>query len=101
MIRSNFSVAILTIIIFFYSGTDLFSEYFINLSAWMKISELLQPLHQKQDTVRPGEWRHVHPEKGQSFVDFLKFGHIVPGLRRRTIYVVPLGDFTVAQKKVL
>ena len=41
----------------------------------------------------PHDWLANHPEKGQSFEDFVAFGPNKPDTRRRTIHLQPLGTF--------
>lgn len=40
-----------------------------------------------------GDWLAEHPEAGQTFDDFVKFGQKKPDGRRNRIYLQPLGDF--------
>jgi len=42
---------------------------------------------------KPGDWLAVHPEKGQSFDDFVKSRPNRPDKSRNKIYLQPLGDF--------
>ncbi len=44
-------------------------------------------------TPAPGEWLAAHPEKPQTFGDFLNAATNVPSGRRRIIYLLPLGAF--------
>jgi len=41
----------------------------------------------------PGEWLAEHPEKGQTFDQFVASRSSRPDARRSTIYLVPFGDF--------
>ena len=42
---------------------------------------------------KPGDWLAVHPEPGQTFVDFVKGSPNKPDAIRNKIYLQPLGDF--------
>ena len=44
-------------------------------------------------TAAPGDWLAEHPEKPQSFADFLNADTNVPAGERRIIYLLPLGEF--------
>jgi archaemetzincin len=51
--------------------------------------------------VQPGDWLNSHPERGQTFEEYLQCSPIRPTQDRRTIYIQPLGDFTKGQRKVV
>jgi archaemetzincin len=42
---------------------------------------------------QPGEWLAEHPEKPQTFADFLNASTNVPHGKRRIIYLLPIGEF--------
>jgi archaemetzincin len=48
-----------------------------------------------------GEWLFEHNEKGQTFEEYKKTNPIRPGLEKHVIYLMPIGDFTELQMKVL
>ena len=41
----------------------------------------------------PDDWLAQHPEKPQSFDDYLRADRNVPNPQRNVIYLLPLGDF--------
>jgi archaemetzincin len=61
----------------------------------------LRPLHQRLGKPRPGDWLDRHKEPGQSFAEYLSADPITPRGKRRVIYVLPLGDFTKTQRRVV
>jgi archaemetzincin len=61
----------------------------------------LLPLHTRLDKPAPGEWLAEHPERGQTYLQYVRSNPVRPDRKRRMIYVQPLGDFTEAQRKVV
>ncbi|MGQ9575593.1 MAG: archaemetzincin [Thermoguttaceae bacterium] len=49
----------------------------------------------------PGDWLAQHPERGQTYQEYLRSDPVRPDRRRRVIYIQPLGDFTATQRKVI
>ena len=50
-------------------------------------------------TPKPGSWRYNHDEKFQQFSDFQKSRKIKPEPGKNIIYLQPIGEFDVLQKK--
>lgn len=67
----------------------------------MKSLARLVPLHERKTTPKPGEWLYDHPERGQSFEDYLGSSPTVPTKERRTIVVEPLGELGTASARVV
>lgn len=61
----------------------------------------LQPLHQKPAKPRPGDWLDRFDEPGQSFSQYLDCNPVTPNKKRKTIAILPIGEFTKKQKQVL
>ena len=53
------------------------------------------------DTPKPGEWLADHPEKGQTFEEYSKLKPMKPGKDRNKIYILPMGDFTEQESKIV
>lgn len=70
-------------------------------NALLAAREKLRPLHERSGPPKPGEWRHEHPETGQTFEEYVRGRPTVPTPDRQTIVVQPIGTFTEAQAKVL
>jgi archaemetzincin len=50
---------------------------------------------------QPGDWLATFHEPGQTFEEYLNSNPTLPTAERNKIYVLPLGDFTAAQRKVI
>lgn len=61
----------------------------------------LRPLHRKLGRPRRGEWLYHHAEPGQTFRQYLASRPVVPGGKRRVIYIQPLGTLTQTQRKIV
>lgn len=61
----------------------------------------LAPLHAKPPVVAPGDWLDEHKESGQTFAMYLSEEPTVPQGERRRLYVLPIGDFVGARRRVL
>lgn len=46
-----------------------------------------------------GDWLYSHPEKGQSFAQFMNSKHVVPTKENNIIYLQPIGNFDSQQVK--
>jgi archaemetzincin len=55
----------------------------------------------KLNAPKEGEWLFEHKEKGQTFEEYKKENSIHPGLEKYVIYLLPIGDFTDSQMKIL
>lgn len=65
-----------------------------------KIKEKIVPFF-KPMQVQEGDWLESFPEEGQTFEQYLTVNPTLPTAERQIIYIQPLGEFTVTQKKVL
>src|SRR5262245_32414157 len=77
----------------------------LDTSAISKIVELqsqIRLLDRRKAPTQPGDWLSKYPEEGQSFAEYLsaRRGRRVCD-EHATIYLVPLGEFTPAQEKVI
>jgi archaemetzincin len=61
----------------------------------------LQPFHAVPSKPQPGEWRHEHHEPGQTFDQYWRSGPVTPDATRRILHVVPLGDLTPSQRRII
>lgn len=61
----------------------------------------LAPLHEKKRPHQPGDWLESHPEKGQTFVQYMKSHPARVVEQYRTLYLQPLGQFNSTQQKVI
>jgi archaemetzincin len=61
----------------------------------------LLPLHKRLGRPAPGDWLDQHPERGQSYQEYVRSGPVRPDRARKVIYVQPLGSFTGTQRKVI
>ena len=61
----------------------------------------LKPLHKPMGQPQPGEWLHHHKEAGQSFRQYVVHRPVQPTKERGVIYILPIGDFTKEQDKVV
>ena len=62
---------------------------------------LLEPLHTRPAAPREGEWLARFHEPGQSFRQYLRDNPTLPAGRRRVLYVLPLGEFSKEQEKIV
>jgi archaemetzincin len=66
-----------------------------------KVRDRLAPLMEPTGTPRPGEWRHDHPETGQSFEEYLHSRPTAPTGARRTLVVQPLGELGESSTRIV
>lgn len=50
---------------------------------------------------KPGEWLADHPENGQTFEEYSRLTPMKPNKNRNTIYILPLGEFTPQESKII
>jgi archaemetzincin len=60
-----------------------------------------KPLHKKISKPAPGDWLAQHNEKGQTFQQYLNANPVTPDKKRNIIYILPVGDFTEEQEKII
>lgn len=61
----------------------------------------LRSLHRPLPPVRPGDWLANHPERGQTFRQYVSSQPNRPTPDRRTLYLQPIGTFSPGQQRVL
>ena len=66
-----------------------------------KLIEKLKPLTTKLGKPGPSDWLANHPEKGQTFKEYLDSDPTRPTEARGAIYIQPLGEFTATQRKLV
>lgn len=66
-----------------------------------KVRDVLAPLHTRRESPKPGEWLADHPERGQSFEQYLKADPTLPTEERKAIVVQPLGELSGAQSRIV
>ncbi len=49
----------------------------------------------------PHDWLSVHQEKGQTFEQYIDFKPITPTAQRKLIYLLPVGNFTIGELKLI
>jgi archaemetzincin len=71
------------------------------LSQLRVAAEKIAPLHQKKQPPGADDWLTSHPERGQTFEQYRHTNPNRPTKIRTTLYVQPIGEFTVAQKQLV
>jgi archaemetzincin len=71
------------------------------LEKFLRGRDALKPLHKKKGRPEPGDWLDRFDEKGQTLEAYLDSDPIRPGGRRNKLYIVLLGDFGEAKKKIV
>ena len=61
----------------------------------------LRPLHRELGPPRPGDWLAEHHEEGQTFAEYVDCRPVRPEGKRRTICIVPLGEFTRTERRII
>ncbi|HEX6125083.1 MAG TPA: archaemetzincin, partial [Pyrinomonadaceae bacterium] len=51
--------------------------------------------------VREGDWLESHPENGETFEEYIRSNPTLPTAERDTIYIQPVGTFSVEQRTVI
>jgi archaemetzincin len=65
------------------------------------VRERVRPLHRTLGKPGPNDWLARHREPGQTFEAYLACRPVVPQGRRNVLYIQPLGDFTVTQRRII
>lgn len=68
---------------------------------YASLVETLRPLHRKLGKPRPGDWLLRHKEEGQTFAEYLACKPTLPRGERKVLYILPVGDFTKSQRKIV
>lgn len=53
-----------------------------------------------QDPI-PGEWRYYHTEDSQTLAKYIKLNPLKPVDKKSSLYILPIGNFTVDQQKII
>ena len=61
----------------------------------------LLPLHEKLPKPKPGEWLDRHHEPGQTYREYIQSRPVRPTQQRNVIYILPLGEFTETQQRIV
>src|SRR5438093_13116502 len=69
--------------------------------SYHEIESRLRPLAEYLPALRPGDWLAEHNEPGQTFDEYLVARPVRRSAKLNTIYLSFVGDFTVAQQRVL
>jgi archaemetzincin len=77
------------------SGADIQQE------ALQSTIERLAPLHTPLSPVLPGDWQFMRGEPGQTFRQYVQSSPVVPAVEQRSIYIQPIGSFTMRERQVL
>src|SRR5437868_5821558 len=59
------------------------------------------PFFKPMGKLQPADWLVGHNEPGETFDEYLASSPTVPTTERQTIYVLPLGKFSLAQSKII
>jgi archaemetzincin len=65
------------------------------------LARKLKPLHAKMGPSQPGDWLESHPERGQTFQQYLRSRPVKLTEKRNVLYVLPLGEFDPEQRKII
>ncbi len=63
--------------------------------------EKLRPLATTITPPGPSDWLARHDEPGQTFAQYLTARPVLPRGRRSVIYILPLGDFTETERRIV
>ncbi|MDX1679689.1 MAG: archaemetzincin [Akkermansiaceae bacterium] len=101
MIIVLLSAAIVTLLIVHFVRADRGEGWNDRAEAFVPIIGKLRPLHQPLGPPKPGEWLANNKEPGQTFRQYVTQDPIRPTDKRGTICILPIGDFTEDQLKVV
>lgn len=63
--------------------------------------EKLAPSDTKLASPKAGEWLAEHPEKGQTFEQYVKLNTLKPNRVKNKIYILPIGGFTSQEDSIV
>ena len=72
-----------------------------NVKRLKEAASKIRPLHSTMKPTQPGDWLESHPEKGQTFDQYLKSRPVKLTRKRNTLYVLPLGEFSDRQREII
>lgn len=72
-----------------------------NLLAIRAAGQKIAPLQKPMPRPGAGDWLASHPEAGQTFDQYLASNPNRPTATRTTIYILPLGDFSTTQQRLI
>ena len=61
----------------------------------------VEPLNTPMMAPLPNDWLASYTEAGQTFVEYLRIKPVLPDEKRKIIYILPLGEFTSSQRKIV
>lgn len=64
------------------------------------VRDAVKPFFQPMQ-IQPGDWLESQPEKGETFEEYIASDPTLPTAERKTIYILPIGNFTKPQKDVI
>jgi archaemetzincin len=67
----------------------------------LQLRDGLLPLHRPMGPPQPDDWLAHHPEGGQTFPAFLASQLDPPNPQRNRLYIVPIGDMTPTQQRLV
>jgi archaemetzincin len=73
----------------------------VSIQRIREAKKAVKPLHAKMKPPRPGDWLAMRDEPGQTFEEYLHCKPRKPTSQRGKIYIVPIGEFSAAQKKII
>jgi archaemetzincin len=65
------------------------------------LARRVKRFHEKMGPVQPGDWLESHPEKGQTFSQYLRSKPNTVTKQRNVLYVLPMGEFDENQHKIV
>ncbi|HUQ67927.1 MAG TPA: archaemetzincin [Planctomycetaceae bacterium] len=67
----------------------------------LRLRDAVVPLHRIKELPEPDDWLAHHPESGQTFPAYLASQFEVPSASRSRLYIVPIGDMTPTQQRIV
>jgi len=86
------------IFVFIIFASFLFAEKSNSLTSAI---DKLRPIHKKLGKPKPGEWLDIKKENGQTFSQYKLCNPRLPTIKRKVIYIQPLGEFSSEQLKIV
>jgi len=65
------------------------------------VLKVVEPLHEKMDKPKSGDWLSRFKESGQTFNEYLRISPVKPSSKRKYIYIRPVGVFTHKQREIV
>jgi len=96
--NQNWVILILISLLLFSLGAKIAD---IDLDYLKQCRKKLVPIHQRLGRPEPGDWLASHHEEGQTFQEYLYCRPVKPHGKRKTVYIQPMGRFTIKQYEIL